>query len=244
MSPTDGDPGGPARLGIPIRLGVVFDLDGTLIDSRQDIAEAANHALSTHGHATLSLSEISSYVGDGARLLLARAAQLEPSAPELDALLQSFLDYYAEHPTDHTLLLPGVYEALGELKHLPLALCTNKPRSITDAVLANLRLPISFQVVVGGGDLPKTKPDPLPLLHIAERLGLTPSELVMVGDGAQDIGCAKAAGAHSVGVEGGMQGRELMLQAGPDVVLHSLAELPAVIAGLLAAANGVQPVSM
>ena len=226
---TEGDPGGPARLGIAIRLGVVFDLDGTLIDSRQDIAESANHALAEHGLPTLSVSEIASYVGDGARPLLARAARLAPDAPALDALLLTFLAYYAEHPTDHTLLLPGVQEALTQLSHLPLALCTNKRRAITDAVLANLRLPVRFQVLVGGGDLPKSKPDPLPLLHIAERLGLTPAELVMVGDGAQDIACAKAAGAHSIGVEGGIQGQEQMLLAGPDFVVKTLAELPAVI---------------
>jgi 2-phosphoglycolate phosphatase len=229
MKGTVQDPGGPARLGIAIHLGIVFDLDGTLIDSRLDIANSANHALEAHGFATLSVSEISTYVGDGARLLLARAARLEPNAAELDPLLETFVAYYAEHPTDHTLLLPGAHETLAQLSHLPLALCTNKPRAISDRVLSNLRLPVTFQVIVAGGDLPKNKPDPLPLQHIARELGLTPTELVMVGDGAQDIACAKAAGAHSVGVEGGMQGRELLLASEPDVLLGSLLELPAAL---------------
>jgi 2-phosphoglycolate phosphatase len=223
------DPGGPARLGIAIRLGIVFDLDGTLIDSRYDIANAANHALSVQGFTPLSVPEIASFVGDGARALLARAARLEPDAPELEPLLSAFLAFYAAHPTDHTLLLPGAHEALAELAHLPLALCTNKPRAITDAVLANLRLPIRFAVVVAGGDLPRIKPDPLPLQHIAQALSLTPAELVMVGDGPQDILCAKAAGARSVAVEGGMQAREKLLATNPDFVLHTLAGLPEVI---------------
>ena len=235
MTTPDRDPGGPARLGIAVRLGVVFDLDGTLIDSRQDIAEAANHALAAHGFATLSVSEISSFVGDGARLLLARAARLAPDASDLDALLGEFTAYYRAHPTDYTRLLPGVQEALDALAELPLSLCTNKPRAIADAVLSNLRLAAKFQVVVGGGDLPKSKPDPAPLLHIAERLGLSPAELVMVGDGAQDIACAKAAGAHSVGVEGGIQGQAEMLAAGPDAVVRTLSELPALIERLLRA---------
>jgi phosphoglycolate phosphatase len=226
---SDLDPGGPARLGIPIRLGIVFDLDGTLIDSRYDIANAANHALSVHGWSPLSVSEISSFVGDGSRVLLARAARLAPDAPELEQLLNTFLGYYAAHPTDHTLLLPGAHEALAELAHLPLALCTNKSRAITDAVLANLRFPAKFSVVVGGGDLPKIKPDPLPLQHIAQVLSLTPAELVMVGDGPQDIMCAKAAGARSVAVEGGMQARELLLATNPDVVLPTLVGLPPLI---------------
>jgi phosphoglycolate phosphatase len=226
MSGEDQDPGGPAALGIPVRLGIVFDLDGTLIDSRQDISAAANHALVAHGFAALSLAEISSYVGDGARPLLSRAARLPPEDAQLDALLSTFLDYYAAHPTDHTLLLPGAHEALAQLAHLPLALCTNKPRSITDAVLRTLRLPAEFQVVVAGGDLPKNKPDPLPLQHIAQHLGLSTSELVMVGDGSQDILCAKAAGAHSVGVEGGIQARDLLIASEPDLLLRSLSELP------------------
>jgi phosphoglycolate phosphatase len=229
MGAADQDPGGPARLAIPIRLGIVFDLDGTLIDSRYDIANAANHALSVNGFATLLVPEIASFVGDGARVLLARAARLEPEAAELEPLLSSFLTYYAAHPTDHTLLLPGAHEALAELAHLPLALCTNKPRAITDAVLGNLRLPVKFAAIVGGGDLPKIKPDPLPLQHIAQALSLTPAELVMVGDGPQDILCAKAAGARSVAVEGGMQARERLLATNPDVVLATLAGLPEVI---------------
>jgi phosphoglycolate phosphatase len=211
MAVADQDPGGPARLAIPIRLGIVFDLDGTLIDSRYDIANAANHALSVHGFSALSVPEIASYVGDGARALLARAARLEPEAPELGPLL------------------PGAHEALAQLTHLPLALCTNKPRSITDAVLANLRLPVRFAAVVAGGDLAKIKPDPLPLQHLAQALSLTPAELVMVGDGPQDILCAKAAGARSVAVEGGMQARERLLATNPDVVLPTLAGLPEVI---------------
>ena len=228
MSLDDQDPGGPAALGIAIRLGIVFDLDGTLIDSREDIAAAANHALGAHGLPTLSIPEIASYVGDGARILLQRASKLTDAA-RLDVLLATFLEYYAAHPTDHTRLLPGAHEALSQLSHLPLALCTNKPRSITDAVLRNLRLPAPFAIVVAGGDLAKNKPDPLPLLHIAQHLGLSPAELVMVGDGPQDVLCAKAAGSHSVAVEGGMQGRELLLAAEPDVVLPSLSELPSAL---------------
>jgi phosphoglycolate phosphatase len=229
MANAEQDPGGPAQLGIPVRIGIVFDLDGTLIDSRVDIANAANHALAEHGFATRSVAEISSFVGDGARALLERAGRLAPDAPELQPLLATFLDYYCAHPTDHTLLIAGAHEALTQLSHLPLALCTNKPRTITEAVLGHLRLPVRFAALVAGGDLPKNKPDPLPLLHIARALSLAPSELVMVGDGPQDILCAKAAGARSIGLEGGMQGAEKLLATNPDVMLRSLFELPAVI---------------
>jgi 2-phosphoglycolate phosphatase len=222
---------------------LVFDLDGTLIDSKLDIAHAANHALSTNGRSALAVDEIASYVGDGARLLLARAARLDPEAAELEPLLESFLAYYAAHATDHTELLPGAHEALAALAHLPLALCTNKPRSSTDAVLANLRLPARFTVIVAGGDLAETKPHPLPLQHIAECLGLSTAQLVMVGDGPQDILCAKAAGSRSVGVKGGIQAQEKLIAAAPDVLLQSLAELPAIVERWLSAPGAAQPVS-
>jgi phosphoglycolate phosphatase len=216
------------------RIAIVFDLDGTLVDSRIDIAAATNHALGKHGFRTLSVPEIASYVGDGARPLLARAAQLEPEAAALEPLLHAFLSYYAAHPTDSSQLLPGASEALAELEHLPLALCTNKPRSITNAVLGNLGLTWAFSVVIAGGDLPSAKPDPLPLQYIAQKLGLSPSQLVMVGDGPQDILCAKAAGARSVGVTGGLQAPARLLALQPDALLKTLAELPALIRRWLA----------
>ncbi|HEY2406645.1 MAG TPA: HAD-IA family hydrolase [Polyangiaceae bacterium] len=207
---------------------LVFDLDGTLIDSRLDIACAANHALGVLGFAQREVAVIAGYVGDGARPLLARAAEIAETDPRIDGLYDAFIAYYLVHPIDHTTLLPGVASALSALRELPLCVCTNKPRSSTDAVLAQLPLPVRFQLVVASDDLPKKKPDPLPLVHIAERLGLTPRELVMVGDGPQDIQCARAAGARSVGVEG-IQPRARLLAAEPDVVLASLHELPALI---------------
>jgi phosphoglycolate phosphatase len=210
--------------------GAVFDLDGTLIDSRGDIAAACLHALLTHGFSALPEAELLSYVGDGARPLLSRAARIEPSDPRLDALYASFIAYYQAHPVVHTRLCPGAESALAELSSLSLALCTNKPRVTTELVLAALGWSRLFQVVVAGGDLPKSKPDPFPILHIAERLGHRPDELVMVGDGAQDILSGRSAGALTVGVRGGIQPIERLLASEPELLLDSLAELPRALA--------------
>jgi phosphoglycolate phosphatase len=207
---------------------VVFDLDGTLIDSRTDIALAANHALAENGFPTLSVERVSSYVGDGAELLLARAAAIEPGDPRLPALYAAFIAFYRAHPADHTRLCPGAAEALGGLM-LPLALCTNKPRITTEPVLAALGLS-GFRIVVAGGDLPEKKPHPAPLFHIAQALALEPRELVMVGDGAQDVLAGRAAGARTVGVRGGIQAEARLIAAEPDVVIESLAELSDVVA--------------
>jgi 2-phosphoglycolate phosphatase len=208
----------------PVR-AIAFDLDGTLVDSREDIVRATNHALVAHGRPARAADEIAGFVGDGARALLSRASGLGPGDPVLEQLLTTFLGYYTEHALDFTRLMPGAREALDALGFLPLALCTNKPRITTEAVLAGLHIAERFQVVVGGGDLPRNKPDPLPLIFIAEKLGIEPAELVMVGDGPQDIECGRAAGARTVGVLGGIADRKQLLRARPDAVIGSLSEL-------------------
>lgn len=208
---------------------VVFDLDGTLIDSRGDIAAATLHALSENGFAPLPTPTLLTYVGDGARPLLARSAGIEAGDPRLDALCASFLDFYTAHPLVHTRFCAGAERALSALAAFRLALCTNKPRVTTLAVLRGLGIVDSFEVIVAGNDLPRSKPDPLPVQYIAERLGVAPERLVMVGDGAQDILAARGAGARSIGLRDGIQPIERLLAANPDVLLDSLDELPSLI---------------
>jgi phosphoglycolate phosphatase len=215
----------------PHRVGaVVFDLDGTLVDSRRDIADATNHTLIRSGRAALSEAEITSYVGDGARALLSRAARVAEGSAELDALLREFLDFYTAHATDFTLPLAHAEAVLEELgRSWPLALCTNKPRRTTNAVIEKLGLARHFAAVIAGDDLSTKKPDPGPLLAIAERLGVSPRSLVMVGDGPQDVLAGQRAGARTVGLEGGLQDRARLLAASPDAMLGSLAELPGLL---------------
>ncbi|HLV21815.1 MAG TPA: HAD-IA family hydrolase [Polyangiaceae bacterium] len=205
---------------------VVFDLDGTLIDSRLDIAHAANAALVRAGRTALDPAEIATYVGDGARRLMQRAARVAADDPGLDRLLEDFLRAYEAAATPHTHRMPGAERALTALAHLPLAVCTNKPRRTTDIVLGELGLGPHFRAVVAGGDLPVHKPDPAVLRHTAALLGVEPAELVMVGDGPQDVECGRAVAARTVGVKGGIVPLERLVAAEPDVLLDSLAELP------------------
>lgn len=209
--------------------GVVFDLDGTLVDSRRDIAEAANHALEKAGLARLPHDELESYVGDGAPLLMARAARLEVTDLKTKAMVADFLDYYAEHPIDYTNVMPGGLEALDALGHLPLGICTNKPRRTSIAVLRGLGLEARFKGVVAGDDLPKRKPDPAMVLETARLLGVPVQTIVMVGDGPQDVLSGRAAGAFTVGVKGGIQALERLTSSGPDLMIDTLADLPKAI---------------
>ncbi|AUX27488.1 phosphoglycolate phosphatase [Sorangium cellulosum] len=207
---------------------VAFDLDGTLIDSRGDIVAAMNHALEATGRLPLPGQVIARYVGDGARTLCARAARLPESSAAVEELLQRYLAYYLEHPLDFTRWMPGAQETiekLSELTDLSLCICTNKSRSATEAVLAGLGVRARFRAVIAGDDLVEKKPAPEPLLRLAQRLHVQPDRMVMVGDGPQDIECARRAGARSIGVLGGIAQEQALLSARPDVLLHSLSEL-------------------
>ena len=212
--------------------GVVFDLDGTLVDSRRDIAEAANHALEKAGLARLSHDELESFVGDGAPLLMARAARLEVTDLKTAPMVADFLDYYAEHPIDHTTVMPGGLEAMEALRHYPLGVCTNKPRRTSIAVLRGLGLEARFKGVVAGDDLPKRKPDPAMVIETARLLGVPVQSIVMVGDGPQDVLSGRAAGAFTIGVRGGIQALERLTASAPDLMIDTLAELPAAISQL------------
>ncbi len=212
--------------------GIVFDLDGTLVDSRRDIAEATNHALGVCGFEIRDHTELETYVGDGAPLLLARAARIQEEDARIPKLVAEFLDYYSAHPIDHTRLMPGVRAAFEALRNYPLGVCTNKPRRTAVRVLDGFGLSPLLGAVVAGDDLAHRKPDPAPVRHSANLLGIATSELVMVGDGPQDILSGRAAGAFTVGVRGGIQALERLLASKPDVILDSLVELPELIASL------------
>lgn len=210
-------------------LGVVFDLDGTLIDSRADIVDAVTFTLRELGGRQRTPDEIASYVGDGARMLLARALDLPMDHARLDEALETFLEYYGRHGADKTTLMPGTREALESLSSLPLAICTNKPRVTTELVVDRLGLRESFRFIVAGGDLPERKPHPMPLRHIASELGVAANALLMVGDGPQDVECGKAAGARVVGVLGGFSDEATLRTARPDALVRNLSELSVLV---------------
>jgi len=225
----------------PPPAALLFDLDGTLVDSRRDIADACNAARVAHGLAPLALEAIMPMVGDGARLLVARAFDAAPDSPVVDAALATFRASYLSRPAVHTVLLPGVRDVLDVARALalPCAVVTNKPHDVTTLVLDALGIGLFFRAIWGGGDGP-LKPSPAGVLDVVSRLGVTASDAWMIGDGPQDIGAGKAAGCFTVGVPG-IAERERLVASGPDLICESLVELGAVLRGATAARLKARP---
>jgi phosphoglycolate phosphatase len=213
-------------------LAVVFDLDGTLIESRGDIAAACNHALEACGRSALPIEIIRTYVGDGARMLIARAFELSPEAPEVDRALEDFHAYYQANPVKYTHLLPGVAEVLAALgaAAIPMAVATNKPRKTTLLVLDALALTPRFSAVAAGGDGP-LKPHPFIVEAVLAQLGVEPRDAWMVGDGPQDVGAGRAAGTATIGVLEGFVDPARLREAKPDLLLASMHELLPLLRG-------------
>jgi phosphoglycolate phosphatase len=208
---------------------VVFDLDGTLVDTRADIAEACNHALIESGRSPLTADLITRYVGDGARRLCSRAAGLKDDDDDLDPIVDSFVSYCLEHPVVHTTWILDAEQTLDELKGLQLAVCTNKPRLVAARVLEALGCTHRFAALIGGGDTPAGKPSAEPLLLVAQRLGVDPREMVMVGDGPQDVMAGRAVAARTIAFAGGYTDRHLLREVDPDIIVSSLLEVPAIV---------------
>jgi phosphoglycolate phosphatase len=209
-------------------LAVLFDLDGTLVDSRGDIAAACNHALEAVGRAPLAEAVISGFVGDGARMLVARALGAAADDALLERALAAFHRYYEANAVVHTKPMPGCTDVLDAMGARPAALVTNKPRAATLAVLRGLGLLDRFAVVRAGSDGP-LKPDPRALLEPLAALGVEPERAWMVGDGEQDVRAGRAARCQTVGVRGGLQGDARLEASAPDALFASLAEVAAAL---------------
>jgi len=209
---------------------VVFDLDGTLVDSRADIIACCQHTLCVHGLPPVPEATIVRAVGDGARRLLERVTGVPSADPRFAALLATYLEQYATHGYARSILMPGAAAALAGLSPLPLAIATHKPRATTVPLLEHLRIRDRFAIVVAGEDVARHKPAADPLLYIAAQLSVEPGQLVMVGDGPQDVLAGRAAGARTVGVPGCFVAREDLAAAEPEILLEDLSALPALVA--------------
>jgi phosphoglycolate phosphatase len=192
-----------------IRL-IVFDLDGTLIDSKRDLCNAVNAMLVEFHRQPLPEEIIATYIGDGAGMLVRRALGDPADEAWVEDALTHFLAYYREHKLDHTYVYPGVFESLQAMRTLPggqarkMAVLTNKPIGPSEAICEALGLSPYFFRIYGGNSFPTKKPDPEGLDTLMAEAGVSPSETLMIGDSDVDILTARRAGAWAIGCKYGL----------------------------------------
>lgn len=216
---------------------IIFDLDGTLVDSARDLQDAANALLTEQGLRTISLDELKAMVGDGVVKLVERALTATGGdLSRLPVLAARFLEIYAADAARHTEAYPGVPETLEGLRRLGLSLAvvTNKPYAATIDILETLGLRGFFGAVVGGDTLPERKPHPAPILAALERLGVAPEAALMVGDNYHDVQAARAAGTRAVAVTYGYSHKP-HAELGADRLIDAMPELLPVVESAVAA---------
>ena len=205
---------------------LIFDLDGTLIDSKLDLVHSVNAARAHLELPPISADLVATYVGSGAPVLMRRA--LGPDAGEADVqrALRYFLDYYREHMLDNTYLYPGVREALDRLHDsgTPMAILTNKPVRFSQALVHGLGLGAHFFRIYGGNSFEQKKPDPVGILTLLEESGTVRDRTIMVGDSGVDVRTARNAQVMACGVTYGFQ-PESFQQDPPDLMVDDMQQL-------------------
>lgn len=218
------------------RKAILFDLDGTLVDTAPDLAAATDHALVQAGRPAIGLEAVRSMVGDGARALIEKGFRASGGMPETDVFETAFNDfmiYYGRHIAQTSRPFPGVATCLAALaeQDYALAVCTNKPESLSRSLLDQLGLSGFFGAVVGGDSLLVRKPDPGHIHGTLDKLGADFSWAAMVGDSANDVNAAKAAGLPCVVVSFGYT-QIAPQDLGGDRLIDHFSELPEALVAL------------
>lgn len=216
---------------------IVFDLDGTLVDTAPDLTAALNHVLAQEGYAPLPLSEVRNLVGHGARVLIERGMGLNGrtlSGDEMQRLFNQFIEYYGRNISVNSTPFPGVARTLEYLnaRQARMGVCTNKPEALSHALLDALELRGHFTAILGSDSLSVRKPDPAHLLETIRQAGGHPASAVMIGDSAVDLDTARAANIPAVAVSFGYS-QTPVRELGAETVIDSFDELIRVLPELL-----------
>jgi phosphoglycolate phosphatase len=209
---------------------LIFDLDGTLIDSQRDLIRSVNAMLQEMGREQLHEDTISGYIGHGAPQLLGKALGHNATEAERECALKFFLAYYEDHKMDSTCAYPGVPEALEHLAAFPMAILTNKPVRVSVRILKELGLAKYFRAVYGGNSFATKKPDPLGAQKILREFATAPAEAILIGDSEVDVKTARNAGTLAAAVNYGF-GTHDRAAYPADVYLDRLTDLVPLLVG-------------
>jgi len=210
---------------MPIKL-LMFDLDGTLVDTCRDITNALNYALNSYGLKSLTVEYTKELVGEGLTKLVERVLGGEKDRLR-DDVLGKFLDYYSEHLADYSREYPHVRETLERLTGYKKAVISNKREALSMRLLDLLDLLKYFDLMVGSDTTSEKKPSAIPVIYVLKRLEVSAGEALMIGDSNYDIEAAKKAGVKTVAVTYGYRGRQYLANA--DFIIESFGDLPAVL---------------
>lgn len=205
---------------------VIFDLDGTLIDSKLDLAQAVNATRRHMGMPALDNERVFSYVGNGAPMLIRKALGPEATEEQAQEALEFFLEYYRDHMLDYTVAYPGVPEALERLHRagVRLAVLTNKPVRFSRGILQGLGLADYFRQVYGGNSFDRKKPDPIGVDTLIAECDAARDRTLVVGDSSVDVKTARNAGVKVIGVTYGFQ-PETLVDPPPDLLMDRMEDV-------------------
>ena len=208
---------------------LLFDLDGTLIDSKKDLATSVNNLQKKYGCPVSSEDEVGRFIGDGIGSLVERAIGSRPQA-ELEEAVNFLKAEYRQHALDTTRAYPGVVDTLEHFRLKKMAVVTNKPERISKYILEKLELARYFGTVIGGDSVAEKKPSPLGIYKAIQDLGAAPKDsILIIGDGHQDVQAGRAAGIKTCGIFSNLADPNLMKQSKPDYTINSLSDLMRII---------------
>jgi len=216
----------PVEMNMPVNL-IIFDLDGTLIDSSIDLTNAINYATEPYGIKPITVHQTISLVGEGITKLIEKLVNSQESEVKSkisrDFLIERFLEHYSAHLVDNTIIYPKVRETLERLKDYKKAVISNKREALSTKILDDLGLLKYLDLVVGSDTTPEKKPSPVPILHVLSKLNIRPEETVIVGDSNFDIEAGRAVGIKTIAVTYGYRPIELLKDA--DYMIDEMSEL-------------------
>ncbi len=201
---------------------IIFDLDGTLVDTSIDITNALNYALKPYGLKDLTVDDTVKMVGEGITRLIEKLLG-DKKFQARDDVIKKFLDYYSEHLIDYSNVYPHVRETIKKLDGYKKAVISNKREYLSTELLDKLDLLKYFNLVIGSDTTPKKKPSAIPVIYAVTKLGVGPQESIMVGDSNYDIEAGKKAGVKTVAVTYGYRERQYLMDA--DYMIDSIEEL-------------------